>query len=1393
METNRRFSILTFPQFFDGATLKLNVVVLPRNQNPLVPAIGGDEPSFAEAALSLEAKIISGLANFPNSLAANDAKPLLINQPAQRQELFLRLGNNFKINNLNQSNANLDLNADKANVAVAQELSVKKYLPESYRQSFNFTTPRNANAVIDDSYACAVRGAEKVAGFKRDADDISWGKVFAYALRQPQLAKALGMIYETEVAIDAAHFPKGGWLYVDLAVDSDYREQQQTHDDFIKRYAARIPPLTLGESRPVFAPLLFPVLPKANAADPDPAPDGNYDELFIEAASFDDGFAKIVHARQPHSRNLLAEKSDGAHPVKDAGIRLGWDDEQILVWFMRQMMIDTTVSLNPDKRIDAPLGVFGYAVDVRESAAPENQWESLNEVASQAELVIPKDANQPDDVLSIGNFAGELPYQVYPAQLDGNKNKSFWLPMYFANWNGHNIVLPDREAAEIYQTTNPDVRPDHEDAANDTGTGVTGAAQNNLNKIYEAANLNTALRYGHRYEFRIRLRDLSGGGTPLAPEIKPRNEAPSQTGACHFKRYVAPNRLRVADLPINTDAVSEINTLSIRRPLLGYPAAVYTDSLYADAVNSLKAASEAMKGTEAFGIADPDVNRVEITVEVQTLKMDNLLSVTGKEPYVHLYTTRRAFPVVNDENDYETALEIPVVYRDCKVLHTGDETDLINDLGLPDEIDNLPEIVLPTARTVRFTLRAACEDKANNKDYYGLLDESNHDMDARFGQITQVVTYKPSEDETDLFVDAANAQKLKAIFLQPDAAPVFDGESIKLFIGEAFINKQVEKAPDMIERLANQLDIVHIGLTLTAAKGERVQFGCSNRIRHTLSPDNSSITFASKGDLMNHWLCCINLQLDRDWTWDALEHRSLVVNRTVRFTKDDAVTETDESEVGDVSINHTASFEALQNAKRNYTRMIFIDAVEPKNHRTQLAPDDNQPRFPDTIEVGYKLESRFKPDHAANRDDAEQLAVTLPITTPPAQIPKIVSAGIALSPYRRNDSYSATEPRQRFLWIEFAEAVKDPDDTYFARVLAYAPDQLISNNHPSLFIAPKEPTLAIDPEQIRVVTRESSNDLAGLNVMKPMQKASDSNRHYLLPLPNGIHADASEMFGFFTYELRVGHFRNPETKEMVWTTAQGRFGRPLRASGIQHPAPTLVCAVNRDEQKLYVNAPYAVAVFDGRNVTADPPRTQLWCLLYAQVTQADNLDFRNVLLDDKQLDWQIQIEDEPDVKRFLRYDGQQRRTLKNIAVKNWKDELDYGNFRHVFKLAEPDNANKDATKYGTTAWSNSEVSQLLSLYGLPPDSRLSVLVVEFLPTITNIHEHISKLHNANVSGQIRAGGQVAAQAVIEREAVRTGEGAVDEQPSPLSERLGERRILRTSPLTEVPFVCCADC
>jgi hypothetical protein len=1388
MQNYRRFTLMALPQFFNGTELALNIVVLPRNQNPLAPAIEGDPTvpnavAFANANLTFSAKIISGLTTFPNSLAASDTQGLVTAPPVDAATLFTALGQQFQIQNLSSTNQLLDNNKDRANLkpAVPQELSVFKYLPVSYRLASNFTTPRTRNASTGDAYSCAVRGSGFVPGFQRSSDEISWGKVFAYALRQPLIATQLGMIYSTTLTISAADFPHGGWLYVDLADDSDYKAQQTVEDSFIKKYAVRIPALTLHSARQVFAPILIPVLFKAKATDPDPAPDGNYDDLFLEAAEYDDGFAKIAHAVQPVSLNLLAEESDGAHPLKDIGIRLGWDDEQILIWYMRQMMIDPTVT-GPDKRLDAPLAVFGYAIDVRESATPANDWESLTLVESRVPLVLQfLDGGDPASI-TLGDFSGELPYQVYPSQLDGDLTKSYWLPMYFAAWNGHSMVLPDEDAANIYQNTGS-VRPDPVTLT--TGTGVSGPAQNQASKIYQAPKLNTALLYGGRYEFRMRLRDLSGGGTDNDPSIKPINISPSSVGRCHFKRYVAPHHVRVKNLAANTDLPTDANAIDVARPLLGYPAVTYTGK-YADPVALLAQASQDMVGTEAFGIEDPDVDRVEVTVEVETLRMDNLLSVSGKDNYVLLYKTLRAFPPIAAEADFKKDLNIPVIYKDCNVLHVGSELDLVTDLGLSDDIDKLTEIVLPTARTIRITLRAVCEDKANNADYYGLVSK-DPEMDTRFGRTLQMRLYKESTEESDLFLQSP-PDMIRGIYLQPDPPAVFDGNFLTLLFGQ-----EIEKAADLIQRFCKQLNLENIGLTLTGAKGRRVQFGCSNRIRHTLSPESSSLTFSSKGDLMNHWLSCITLDLNRDWTWDALASHSFVIERTLRFTHD-LDTETETEVVGDIEIRHTASFEALQDPQRDFTRVIFIDAIDPKTHRMRSNPNQNEPRFPDTIQVTYSIAPAFKGSQPV---EIKNLALDLPITTPPTQIPKIVSAGLALSSYQRNEKYSTTEPRRRYLWIEFEEPIRDPQDTYFARVLAYAPDQLISNNHPELLVATDEPVLPVDPEFIRVIqppvdpTVLPTNDLAGLNAMQPMEKASDSDLHYLLPLPSGLHADAPEMFGFFTYEFRVGHYRLqlPQDTGMSWCTAQGRFGRPLRATGIQHPAPTLTCSANRDQDRLYVVAPYAVAVLNGANYTADPPRTQLWCLLYAQVHQADKRDFLNILLDDKRLDWRVQIDLETSVNNRNRYSVQERALLKKITIANFKEGLDYAKAQNTFKLIDTSQTNKDATRYGTAMWSNDEVEQFLQNYGLPVTSPLSVLVVEMLPTITRFSEHYSAGHEASVRETLINRLQLPPLQTGASAYTRQSATTVDDTPGPLSEELGQHRILRSSPLTEVPYVC----
>lgn len=1436
---------MTFPQFFDGNELQVNIVVIPRDHNPLNPIIVGEEPqipdataAFADANFSFGAQLIQGFGvnPLPQPKPLSEAIQLTTTSPGNPREIFEAMANpnHLQIFNLGMVNSNINLQNIPAErqfqKARPAQVSVYKHIPKSFLRATGNKPVGNKNAFTGDQYHCAVKAAKFYEGFKRSSNIISWGKVFAHILRQPLLARAAGFIYSASIPVEADTFPDGGFLYIDLAGGSSFSPQQAADDTFIKKYAARIPALTPGEPRHVFASLLYPVV---NVHD------GNYDKLFIETAEFDDGFAKIVHCHQPPHRDPLVEEADGSYPVKDTGINLGWNDVQILNWYMRQLSIDPSVA-SPEKRLDAPIGVNGYVIDVREMAEagdPENAWESLNWVDSKQPLTLSKNPNINNDFIQLDSFHGNLPYQVYPQQLDGTEQvtgvmQPYWLPMYFANWNGHSMVLPDNDAATVYQTTNPNLDADPEgQPATDkdgnpatTGTGVSGAAKNNLNQLYNPGPISAQLRYGRTFQFRIRMQDLSGG-TP-AIDLNPVNESPSDIATCLFKRYIAPIQPRIQEIEvvptaqpgelhpvIGTDGPSELNELNIRRPKLGYPAVVYTDK-YNDPIQRLLNQSNMSLDVDnanhshnaehrvGLGIADPDVNQVEITVEIETLKLDKLSSVNGKDDYVHLYTTRRFFPDIdgNDDN-YEATLNIPIEYKDIegpdKVLNVGAEINLVQDLGLTDDIDNLPQLVLPTARTVRLTIRAVCEDKADDNDtsaYYGVIDAADKTMDVRYGEPFSVELYKPSTDETGLLALTPGVPNVQALYMRPDTSTVFDGRLTTLFFGSENVTQNTN-----VKQLADQLNLESSGLTLNAPKGKRVVFGCSSRIRHTLAPDGSSITFASKSDLFNHWVCCINFELDRDWMWNALETDSFIVKRTKGFTHDNQPEEED-AEIGRIKMIRTASFESLDNPQRNSTQIVFIDAVEPKKDPQATNP------FPDTIDVAYTLEPRFKADHAAERDEPVAVEMTLPITTPPAQVPKIVSAGFALSPYVRDEKYQNSESRKRFLWIEFADPVDDPQDTYFGRVLVNSPDQLISNNRPSLFVGQQEPPLPIDPELIRIISPSSSNDLAGLNAMQAMVKSTSSDKHYILPLPPGLHANSDEMFGFFTYEFRVGHFERPavapgQEPEKVWTTAQGRFGRRLKSQGIQHPAPALTCMPNRDKDKLWVTAPYAVAVHKGKNVTADPPRTELWALLYAQVKQADNNDYRNILLDDRPLDWRIQVENEKDENTLQKYSKEELQLLSKITLKTQKGQTSVAPVNNVIKLVDFTRKNKSSTKYGTTVWTNKEVTQFLSIFGLPKDASLSVVVVETLPQINNIFEHISGLNQPQVAQTTANLLSEEQKATFSREFTKRFSArsatftAVDVQqkPSPVSDELGHHRILRTSRLTKVPDVCCTDC
>jgi hypothetical protein len=626
-------------------------------------------------------------------------------------------------------------------------------------------------------------------------------------------------------------------------------------------------------------------------------------------------------------------------------------------------------------------------------------------------------------------------------------------------------------------------------------------------------------------------------------------------------------------------------------------------------------------------------------------------------------------------------------------------------------------------------MRAVCQPDMN---YFG-SDLSYNGLPSSF------FIRQESAVEKNLFAGTGAENQLQGIYLQPDPDPVAatEANTFKVILGDQASNNP----PDMIQRLANQLGVNNKGFTLVGQRGKQVQFGCSRAIRHSLSPDSSNITFSTKSDLLNHWIVAISLVLDRDWTWDAVKPDSFLVQRIMKFKADGPITgaETPEN-VGYIRLGNAANINSLTNPDRSQMDLIYLDAVEPK----PLAG-----KFPDIIELQYKIIPQFKV--APEADEPLTLSLELPVTTIPAQIPVLASAGIASSPYIANSDYSATQAREKHLWFEFKEAPADPHDSFFIRLLNYAPDPLLANLSAGLIENTQEPTLSIDPELIRVISSgNDTDDESGLDAMQEMIPSEKSNKHFLVPIPPGLNTASPELFGMFTYEIRAGHKGTPE--KGIWSTAQGRFGRQLRITGVQHPAPTLFCSVNRDELSISVTAPHAQAVLNGVNLTTRPPRTEIWALLYAQVTQADDKLNRNILLGEKLL---INIGDQVGNKLFP--------------------------------------INRDSQVYGVATWMNTEVSTVLALMGLPISSNLSVICVEMMPNPNTYEEMAGSLFNASVRSTTKA----AFANVMDQKDTATARttattDAVDVvASSPLSGgNLGQFRILRTSPLTPVPFVCC---
>ncbi|HEX9143469.1 MAG TPA: hypothetical protein VGA09_04300, partial [Candidatus Binatia bacterium] len=919
-----------------------------------------------------------------------------------------------------------------------------------------------------------------------------------------------------------------------------------------------------------------------------------------------------------------------------------------------------------------------------------------------------------------------------PVKINADEATKYWLPSYFTQWYGPSLALPDGRAAQLDETgalANPGTYHDANIAQHPDQKGG----------LYEPIlPAQVELKYGNEYEFRVRLGDLSGGG-PIVTDHE-LNDAPATSSSIVFKRYVAPKQLKVVPrgaqpAPTSPTVVFYAGDIfDVSRPRLGYPALLFTEMDTNDAFQKLlddkkflhtgKAPNETIKEQREVSYFDPDVDQLMVIVEVRSLLLDNLASLNGREAFIPLYTTFRKFP-----NDPEAPFTLQLEYRDANVIDFGNKIDL-GDLNLSQaEIDNGVDIVLPTSRDVRITLLPVCSDKAGKPEYFGFAKTLFAGAFVRTGEPVQFFVRQDAVEERHFFNKDLESRELQGIYLQTDPPQINNPLTLVAFTVEGLELDQ----STLMQRLSTQLGLDFKGLSLIGKPGERIQFGCSKRIRNTLAPDNSALTFATEGDLINHWLCVLSFEIGRDWTWDGLSETGIEIHRKKQFTGEAPTVE--QEVVGYVQLKKTASRLATTKPDRSHTRIVFIDAVEPKKDLN--APATHAHAFPNTLDVEYKLAPIFIPSVAlaSSQNETATRDLQLPVTTIPQQVLKVVAAGIALSPYQHNQPYSETAVRQRYLWLEFAEPIHDPNDAAFARVLGYAPDPLLS--FPSLdqlLVRQDDPPLAIDPELIRVITKGHGNDNAGIDAMQmmapetadpaePMVKISPV--HYLLPLPPGLHGESSELLGFFVYELRVGH------TDRIWSTAQGRFGHPTRVNGVQHPAPPLKCLVNRTSSGISVTAQYALAVFNGRNVTSKPPKTEIWCMLYAQVKQADAKQNRNILLSEARAQY-------VESKQF------------NVATfLSERSEL-------PLQFANSLDVNMDAPPAGIAGWSQKEIEQLLDQFNLSHTIGLSVLAVEMMP----------RYDPYLLFGK-----------------------APDNSIRPLSQQLGQYRILRTSPLVAAPAVC----
>ena len=412
-------------------------------------------------------------------------------------------------------------NTEGAPAPLADADGIRKYLPRSYRTAFNFTTPRTR--VREDRRQLSLRD-QGLVGEEQRLQAVEGRDHLGPRGRVLPPAAAAGRANRA-AAPSAGDAPvrrllQGGRLGL---LPPHVRARRLRHRQRRHRAAGRtrraFPPI--DEPRQLFAALQFPVV--AGPA----SPNGDFDTLKIEAADYDDGFAKVVHVTQPVSSNLLSEEPDGVHSAQGhrRPPRLG-----------RRAAADLAEPADARRPGDA-----GQARR-RPAGSVLLPCRRSRDRRSRLALARPRPEQGGPDA---GGTSRSRPHRpssrpasrCSPSKVNGAIDTAYWLPSYFTQWYGASLVLPDGRAAELDASgalAKPGTYSDANIPAKPTQKG----------DLYEPVlSDDCELKYGHEYEFRVRLGDLTGGG-PLEDDDE-LNDAPATSASLVFQRYVAPKRLTV--------------------------------------------------------------------------------------------------------------------------------------------------------------------------------------------------------------------------------------------------------------------------------------------------------------------------------------------------------------------------------------------------------------------------------------------------------------------------------------------------------------------------------------------------------------------------------------------------------------------------------------------------------------------------------------------------------------------------------------------------------------------------------------------------------------------------------------------------------------------------------